>query len=173
MTAVDGGNPLTNGEPLAGPGLDAWLTLGVRLESLTAEIEETNRRRRRLWDTLHQVPLTGPPLAAAGDVVDEPNLTGPRTGWFWDLARLSFRPAELDAPWVGTIYVYDGPDGELLDTFTPPVYVHDYSDGSRLLHPHQRLVYVAGPDFDGGLALIGGTANQAADDCVPLYLGAG
>lgn len=161
----------------SGPLLDLWFNLGVKLESVATEVAEYNRKREKLWSSLHQVPLTGPALITAGKLIDEPNLLGPRTGWFWDIRRLSFRSPDVTVPWTGTIYVYDGPAGQLLDTFVnaaPPLggsLVHDYTKGSRLLHPHQRLVYVAGPDFGAGAAMIGGEATQAADDCVPYYLG--
>jgi hypothetical protein len=167
--AAGNGNPAADG-PLEGPGIDAFLNIGVRLESVAAEIAAHNRKKEKLWASLHQVPLTGPALMAAGDMIDEPNLTGPRTGWFWDLRRLSFAPADRLQPWTGTIWVYDSPGGELLDRFTPDRLIADYGKGQRLLHPHQRLVYIAGDDFGGGPALIGGEADQATDDCLPAYL---
>lgn len=167
------------GYPLAGPGLDVWAGLGVRLESLTAAIREDISRRERLWACLHEIPLTGPPLTEAGQVTDQPPTLGPQLGYWWDIRRLAFSaPGQWQAPaggaeWAGTIWVFAGLPAApaLLCTFTPDAPARFFSKSALMLQPGQRLVCAAGADFTGGPAIMTGAAVTVCADCVPMYRG--
>lgn len=156
----------------AGPGADVWAHLSLTLESAVSELRRYNARRERLFASLHRVQLTGPPLTAAGQIVASPDLLGPRTGWWWDVRRLSFAAPSPADQWSGTIWVYNAMASpvNLLDTFTAagPV-TRWYPKAGVLLSAHEQLVYAAGADFDG-VAVPGGEATEAADDTLPVYL---
>lgn len=164
-------------DPLAGPGASFWLTLGARVESATAAIEEHNRRYRRLWASVHRVQVTGPELAAtAGAIADVPDLLGPRRGWYWDIRRLTFTASPVAAPLPGQILLWrnDPVSVHLIDSWPasdPETYTHTYGKGQLLLGPDERLVYgwapAASPAAGWSLA---GEAIQVADDCLPMYL---
>lgn len=152
-----------------GPAL--WAYLGVRLDSLTAELKRANDKRERLFQSLHQVPVSGPALDTAGQVADYPEMLGPHLGWFWDIRRLTFAAA-AGSTWTGTIYLYRSQPvpSALMDTWTPAGPVSRlYGKATFLLPPGERLVYVASADFSGTV-VPGGDATQAAADVLAVYL---
>lgn len=165
--------PDTYAQPLAGPGLDVWAGLGVRLESLTAAIREQTGRLERLWADLHEVPVTGPALSAAGQVADQPATLGPQTGYWWDVRRLAFAAPGAwtgSTDWAGTIWLFCNLPAAttLITTFTPEQPARHFSKATVMLEPHDRLVYAAGADFTG-TAQISGRALTVTDKCVPAY----
>lgn len=165
--------PENDGDALEGrPGVDLWAKLGVRLESLTAQLERRELRREKLYAALHFVQLTAPPVDAAGATVDRPDLLGPRWGWLWDIRRLTLAPADPASPWTGTVYLYNARPAPVnfIDAFTAPgPLTRWFPKSALLLNPHERLVLVAGPDFTG-TAVPGGIATQVKEECLPEYL---
>jgi hypothetical protein len=128
-------------------------------------------RYQRLFMAMHRVPITGPAIQVGALVCDRADLLGPSTGSAWDVRRLTMAAADLNAPWTGHIYVYLGNPSAVnqVDVFDGPD-THLWPKGGLLLQGHDRLVFMAGPDFAGGVAIPGGEAIQLIDELVPEYL---
>ena len=141
-----------------GPMLDLWAQIGVRLESLTAAVQEQNHRQQRLAHAIHQVPIATQGLAASG-TIDSPQAWGPRAGFWWDCHRLT--AAGFSA---GTVAVYKNgvADGNQLFAFqSAGVITNGKAQG--LIGPGDRLIAVGtGIVLNAGTAqwVVGGDAMQ-------------
>lgn len=175
--------------------LDLGGQLQVQLAAIAGHVGSLDRHYRhirQMWASLHLVQITGPTLMQASYNYDAPNLLGPRTGFAWDIKRLTlFGGLALDDPpagggdsgtavtpqpfaagnWSGSITVYKSLPAwsAVVDVFTPDQATHFYGKSHLLLRPHERLVLGTSPDFTGQVA-IGGDALQVADECLPAYL---
>lgn len=157
------------------PAAGIWAELAADVGSVAGLMRAEYRKREKLWAHLHPVQITGPDISTAASppvlAADRPDLLGPHTGYHWDVRRLGFAPADPAAMWAGTIWVYKSlPSGSsLIDTWTADRPVRFFGKAYLMLSPHDRIVYAAGPDFDG-TAQVTGEALLIADDCVPVYL---
>lgn len=160
-----------------GRGLDLWAKIGISLETLTRQLERREKHEQHLWQSLHQVSMSGPVLEQPGQVYDQPETLGPSAGWYWDVHRITLAPeitftagAWTVTPWTGTVYVFNGnvSPSSLVDIFTAPG-SHWYGRGTLLLGRHQRLIYLTSSSF-AGTGFPGGAASQVSDDCLPDYL---
>ncbi|MDR1998357.1 MAG: hypothetical protein LBQ06_00215 [Frankiaceae bacterium] len=165
------------GQETDGPGAGFWAKVGVRLESAAAAAQRHYDRQEKLILSLHMVQLTGQPISRAGEVIDNPDLLGPRPGWFWDVRRITLSaPAKPDGDpdWEGRVLMFVGEASpvNLVEEWRPRSYgTRRWSRAELLLRPHERLVFAASDDFHAPTPLvIGGQATQAADDCLPAYL---
>ena len=150
-----------------GPLLDVWAKVGVRLESLTAAVQEQTQMEQRYLLAVHQVPIATQLIAGNG-TIDVPQLLGPSGGYWWDVTRLT--AAGFSA---GTVTVYKNgvADGNQLPSF-PSAGVLTF--GRRmLLGPKDRLIYVtAGITLNSGAGgvSVGGDAIQVEAWAMPRYL---
>ena len=168
------------------PGIDVWADLRLKVEGATREVQLHYRKYAKLWASLHDIPLTGPALSSTQTppvlLVDRPDILGPHTGFYWDVRWLTFAPQFIFTTdglqvtnWAGTIYVFNSlvSGSNFMDSFSadedPRNKVHHFAKGQHMLAPHERIIYVAGPDFTG-TAFIGGKAALMDDDSVPVYL---
>lgn len=154
--------------PDGGPLLDVWAKIGVRLESLSAAVEEQNSRHERLARAVHQVPIATQGLAASG-TIDQPQVWGPRGGFWWDCHRLT--AAGFSA---GTVAVYKNAvaDGNQVAAFSSAGIITN-GKAQLLLGPGDRLIAVGtGITLNAGTAqwVLGGDALQVESWALFDYL---
>lgn len=155
--------PVEDGE---GPLLDVWAKIGVRLESLTAELRAERQQRARMMGVVRQVPLTSPQMAltAGAGMIDIPDLLMARTGQYWSVRRLT-----LSGWSAGSVTVWkNGPVGEVLLPFPVPA-TATIGRGEMILEPGARLVVTA--TGITGTVQMNGAADMFEDWYLPFYIG--
>jgi hypothetical protein len=155
-----------------GPLLDVWFNLGVQVDALRGEMETRRREEQRFWAGIHRVQITGPQIDSAADAfVDQPNLTGPRRGWYWDIRRLTFTAGGQAGLAAVLVWKNAKTATNIVDFFAGQVYSHFYGKGQLLLGPDEHLIYgwPAGASGPADIA-VAGEAIQVADYCLPRYL---
>ena len=122
----------------AGPLLDVWAKIDLRLESMAAAAHEQNRRRDQLRQAIHMVPVGTVQIPGSG-TLDSPMILGPRAGFWWDVRRLT--AAGFSA---GTVAAYKNgvADGNQVFAFSSAGVITN-GKAQVMLGPGDRLIYVS------------------------------
>lgn len=117
--------------------LDLSLQLIASIEGLTEEMRKQHQREQRKAQAIRVIPLAPPQATAAPFTIDTPDLLMAKTGYYWDVRRLS-----LSGWSAGSVTVYrNASGGEPVALFaTPGILV--YGKAHLVLHPGEKLVAV-------------------------------
>lgn len=154
------------------PELTLELDLGAELiaavNANTKALEREQQHRQKIMQAIRQLPLIAPQAVTVNGVlgIDSPDNLKAKTGWYWDIKRLT-----LTGWSAGTVTVYlngalSAP-GEPIEFFATPGR-QVYGKGHQLMHPDDRLI-VIGTGITGFVQLNGAvTAVEAW--YLPQYL---
>jgi hypothetical protein len=169
-------------QPAGGFDLGVFASLGASLGKVAAIMENQQRRRERLFEQLHQVPI-GPQLipiaASTNGVLQMPDQLAPKAGFMWSVRRLT-----VSGFTAGTVVAYKNGavvggaavgGGEPMIPFSAAG-VFTCGRGEELFDQNDQLIFVA-----TGITLATGYAGvqvNGAADCferwlLPDYLGIG
>jgi hypothetical protein len=167
-------------DPGGGLDLSVFAGLGAQLGRVASMMEDRERRKRRLFEALHQVPV-GPaniPVAAGAGVFQQIEMFGPKAGYMW-----SVRAMVLSGFTAGTVTVYKNATlvGGVLAGGEPWIPfasagLATFGRGERVLDQNDSLLFVA-----TGITLaanqagirIDATADNFVRELLPDYLGIG
>jgi hypothetical protein len=168
-------------QPGTGFDLGVFASLGASLGKVAALMESHQRRRERLFEQLHQVPI-GPqyiPIAAGAGVLQMPDQLAPKAGFMWSVRRLT-----VSGFTAGTVVAYKNGavvggaavgGGEPMIPFAAAG-VFTCGRGEELFDQNDQIIFVAtGITLSAGFA---GVQVNGAADCferwlLPDYLGIG
>ena len=116
----------------------AGASLEVTLGRIADRMDREDRRQRRLDQLLHPEPITGViPLSAGAGTLDQPDMYGPRDGYWWDVRRIT-----VDGFTAGTVAVYrNNVNTAKIANFTQ---AGEWTwSGQMMLRMRERLLFVA------------------------------
>ena len=161
-----------------GAELDVFAKIGIQLGRVADMMTQREERRAKLFDQLHQVPVTAPgiPLSAGAGALQMADTLSPKAGYMWSLRRLS-----CVGYTAGTVNVYKNGavvggvaiGGELVAPF-PTAGVFTFGRGEMLMDQNDQLIISAsGITLASGYAgiQIGGAADNFERWLLPEYLG--
>lgn len=153
----------------AGPLLDVWAKIGVRLESLTAELAAQREARSLLWQELRFVPLN--PVQAAFASLPVVMAVTPKGGFTWAVQRVTV--AGIGAsPDVVSVYrgasAADVVPQNFLNVLTAAAPTWHPGGKGLLLKPSQTLILAGGTT--GNTYTLSADVIQVSDDQLPYYL---
>jgi len=118
-----------------GLGAGVAATLEVSLGRVVAALDRQERRHARLNQLLHLEPIVAS-LAASG-TIDQPDMYGPRDGYWWDLRSV------VASGWsAGTVTMYVNDKNSAVQAQWSVPGENDWS-GQKWLAPRDRLIFVA------------------------------
>lgn len=156
-------------EDPAGPLLDVWAKIGVRLEGLTAELTEQRNAQARAWQEIRFIPID--PLQVAFAALPAVLTTTVKGGFTWAVQRISI--AGIGAS-PDTISLYRGaaPSAvvpqNFLNTLSAAVPAWHPGRTGLLLKPNQSLVIAGGTT--GNTYTVNVDVIQVTDDQLPRFL---
>lgn len=146
-----------------GIGAGVAATLEVSLGRLAAALDKQERRRDRLYQLLHVVPIMGViPLSGGAGTLDQPDRYGPKDGYRWDLRRVT-----ADGFTAGTVTMYrNDVNTTALAKWTQ---AGEWAwSGQLWLAARDRLIFVASGIT--GNVTIDGAAVDVSEQVLPDYL---
>lgn len=153
----------------AGPLLDVWAKIGVRLESLTGELRAERDERARLWESVRFIPVN-PAQFAFGSLPAVLTVT-PKHGYTWAVQRVSVAGIGV-SPDVVSLYRGASPADAVAQNFlnTLSAAVPAWHPGGKgcLLKPSQTIV--VGGGTTGNTYTVNIDVIQVADEWLPRYL---
>src|SRR5580658_1959559 len=74
-----------------GIDLSVFGSIGESLSRMASMMENRENRRRKLFEQLHQVPITCPdiPINSGAGVLQMPDTLSPKAGYMWSIRRLA------------------------------------------------------------------------------------
>jgi hypothetical protein len=138
VPVMDGGQPF----------LEIFASMGLQLGSILKRMEADASRRADLMNAIYAVEIPGQidQVTAGGAlVVASPELLGPRSGWFWDVRRVTVSGL---ASSTETVTIYRGSTGSSSDftrqntitTLSGPTGTYGPGLGALLLRAGQSIV---------------------------------
>lgn len=115
------------------------------------------------WEACHPAPITGQvPIVSGAGTLQQKDLYGPKTGYWWDLRRLSVYGFT-----AGTVSVYKN------NSFSNPVHVFTAAadqtwSAALLMGPEDQLIFVAAGIT--GAVTVEGQAIEVDTSWLPVYL---
>lgn len=160
-----------------GPEVSAFAAIGASLGRVAAMMEDREARRRKLFESIHQVPI-GPQniaITAGAGNLDQVEAFGPKAGYMWSVRRLTcsgYSAGTVVCYRNGTITGGALVGGEPVAPF-PAAGVLTFGRGELLLDQNDVLIFAAtGVTLNSGAAGI--QVNGAADNferwLLPEYL---
>src|SRR5215472_14827863 len=86
---VSGADLLAQEDQASGAGLQVFAQLSANLGTVAQALKDQASKNQRLWQSIRPIPgIPVGQLTAASKFLDLPELTGPRTGYWWDIHLL-------------------------------------------------------------------------------------
>lgn len=152
-----------------GPALDAWLKLGVQIESNTAELRRQREEREQLWQEISYVPID--PLQVAFASLPAVFHTACKTGFTWAVQAVSVA-GFASATDTLTIYrgaaPYDAVPQNQRQVMSESLYTWHPGRTGFLLKPSQTLV--VGGGTSGSTYTVNFDVIQVSDAKLPFFL---
>ena len=168
---VSGADLLTQEDQASGAGLQVFAQLSANLGTVAQVLKDQASKNQRLWESIRPIPgIPVGQLTAASKFVDLPELTGPRTGYWWDIHLLV--GATFTA---GAVNVYRAtnstnvPDINLVGAFTSAGYL-TYGKAQLMIPPGQHLIFGSNSSFSGTANLAIASVTEIAASALPDYL---
>ena len=148
------------GDKLAGVLAELKLQIG----GLRSDMDERDRTRQRLNQNILPLAMELLPVTASA-VTDQPNLMGPRTGWFWDIHTAIGQNIS-----GGNVYLYARAltvqgttvNGVLWAQWTAAAGQYNWGKNQFLVPAGERIVLSGGSGLGAGASVsIYGTQIQA------------
>jgi hypothetical protein len=162
----------------AGLDLSVFGHLGTQFARIAELMEHRERRRAKLFEQLHQVPISPPQITitSSAGVLASVDLLSPKAGYMWSIRRLTatlFTAGTVLAYKNGFVQGTTAVGGEPVAPFSAAG-VLMFGRGELLLDQNDQLVFTA-----SGITLASGSTGvqiNGAADCferwlLPEYLG--
>jgi hypothetical protein len=152
-------------------GLQILADMSVNLSRAVKAIEDQVARNQRLWSQIRPIPgIPVGQLTAASATLAQPELAGPRSGYWWDVHLIN------GATFTGgAVNVYRSaggttqPDINLVGGFPSAGYL-TYGKAQLLLAPGQYLIFGSSSAFTGTANISLGSVTEIAATALPDYL---
>jgi hypothetical protein len=165
-----------------GLDLSVFGTIGEQLSRVASMMENREKRRAKLFQQLHQVPITCPdiPINSSAGVLQMPDTLSPKAGFMWSIRRLAATGFS-----AGTVLIYKNGfvtgtganatavGGEAVGPFASAG-VLTFGRGELLLDQNDQLIITATSitqSVSGVGIQIGGAADCFERWLLPEYLG--
>lgn len=148
-----------------GAGIGLGLAGGLSSASPPAAERKPNADQQRarkdvLWEDVHVAPIVG--ALGANGTLDQPDMYGPKEGYWWDLRRLT-----VSGFTAGTVDVYRNTvNGVVLYSFSAAG--EKTWSKQQFLGPRDRLIFVVSGLT--GSVQIDGQAMEVSAQYMPVYL---
>jgi len=162
---------------LTGTGSDGGFSfqmfadLGANLGRVARALEDEQARKQRAWRQIRPIPgIPAGQLTAASTFLNQPELAGPRSGYWWDVhlivaATFTGGSVNVFRSAGGTVQ----PDIMLVGGFPSSGYL-TYGKAQLMISPGQSLVFGSSSTFTGTANISLASVTEIASAAVPDYL---